>query len=335
MGYAVYHVEKGKGRSGGIGKHIDRKESMGGWNTFEHRKHEETKNNRSFILNKHCEKSLPQAVRDRIKEGYKGEKAIRKDAVRFQTHILTGSHEQMKDIFADEKKKEQWIKANKEWMQERYGKENIVRFVLHVDERTPHIHAITVPLTKDGRLSAKEYTKGKKEMRDMQTDYANKMAGFGLKRGLERTGIKHETALEYYARQDAAEKLWKDRKIEIVEPKKPLGFTINTKEIIEQNKSLASLSIGLTKDIIQQEEQIKRKNIKLKEVGEANTNLRTKIKEIGVLINDPELLAKRYHQRIQEIEQLKQEQEEQLKQRRNPERDLDQEQRPRNKGMRM
>ena len=141
--------------------------------------------------------------------------------------------------------------------------------------------------------------------------------------------------MEYYARQDAAEKLWKDRKIEIVEPKKPLGFTINTKEIIEQNKSLASLSIGLTKDIIQQEEQIKRKNIKLKEVGEANTNLRTKIKEIGVLIDDPELLAKRYHQRIKEIEQLKQEQEEQLKQRRNPERDLDQEQRTRNKGMRM
>lgn len=134
---------------------------MGGWNTFEHRKHEETKNNRSFILNKHCEKSLPQAVKDRIKEGYKGEKALRKDAVRFQTHILTGSHEQMKDIFADEKKKEQWIKASKEWMQERYGKENIVRFVLHVDERTPHIHAVTVPLTKDGRLSAKEYTKGK------------------------------------------------------------------------------------------------------------------------------------------------------------------------------
>ena len=39
MGYAVYHVEKGKGRSGGIGKHIDRKESIVGWNTFEHRKH--------------------------------------------------------------------------------------------------------------------------------------------------------------------------------------------------------------------------------------------------------------------------------------------------------
>lgn len=72
----------------------------------------------------------------------------------------------------------------------------------------------------------------------MQTDYANKMAGFGLKRGLERTGIKHETALEYYARLDAAEKLWKDKKIEIVEPKKPLGFTINTKEIIEQNRAL-------------------------------------------------------------------------------------------------
>lgn len=245
MGYAVYHMEKGKGGSGGIGKHIDRKESINGYTTFEHHNRKKTKNNKSYILNKHCEKSLPQAIKDRIKEGYKGEKAIRKDAVRFQTHILTGSHEQMKEIFADEKRKEQWIEANKQWMQERYGKENIVRFTLHVDEKTPHIHAVTVPLTRDGRLSAKEYANGKKALRDMQTDYANKMEQFDLKRGLERTGISHETATEYYARQKEAENVFKKKSIGLVQPTKKIFGIANRKEIVRQNKELANMAVGL------------------------------------------------------------------------------------------
>ncbi len=245
MGYAVYHMEKGKGGSGGIGKHIDRKESINGYTTFEHHNRKETKNNKSYILNKHCEKSLPQAIKDRIKEGYKGDKTIRKDAVRFQTHILTGSHEQMKAIFADENKRQQWIKANKEWISERYGQENIVRFTLHVDEKTPHIHVVTVPITKDGRLSAKEYANGKKALRDMQTDYANKMEQFDLKRGLERKGISHETATEYYARQKEAENVFKKTSIGLVQPTKKIFGIANRKEIVRQNKELANMAVGL------------------------------------------------------------------------------------------
>ena len=191
MAFAVYHMEKGKGGSGGIGRHIDRIESKYGYTTYEHSDASMRELNKEFILNEHCKKPLPKAIEDRIKEGYTQSKEIRKDAVKFQTHILTGSHEQMKDIFSSKTTADKWLKENMDRICERYGKENIVRFTLHMDEKTPHIHAITVPITNDGRLSAKSYADGKKALREMQTDYAQRMEQFGLERGVERVGVKH------------------------------------------------------------------------------------------------------------------------------------------------
>ena len=223
MGYAVYHMEKGKGGSGGIGRHIDRIEKEY-YNTFGHADVSKRGLNEVFEINTHCKKSLPQAINDRIQEGYKLDKAIRKDAVKFQTHILTGSHEEMKQIFSNPETKQGWIDANREWMEKVYGKNNIVRFVLHLDEKTPHIHAVTVPLTKDGNLSAKSYTNGRQALRDLQTDYANHMSKFDLYRGLQRIGIRHETAAEYYARNTQFDKHKAKMREKICEKGKIISF---------------------------------------------------------------------------------------------------------------
>ena len=48
---------------------------------------------------------------------------------------------------------------------ERYQpKETIISAVVHMDEKTPHMHLSFVPLTKDGRLSAKEIVGNKKKL---------------------------------------------------------------------------------------------------------------------------------------------------------------------------
>ena len=39
---------------------------------------------------------------------------------------------------------------------DRVGRENIVSAVIHMDEKTLHLHLTFVPLTKDNRLCAKE-----------------------------------------------------------------------------------------------------------------------------------------------------------------------------------
>ncbi|RYY20022.1 MAG: hypothetical protein EOP41_09360, partial [Sphingobacteriaceae bacterium] len=62
---------------------------------------------------------------------------------------------------------------------------------LHLDEKTPHIHAIVVPLTADGRLSAKELMGNKKNLSLRQDRYGEAMASFGLIRGVRESKANH------------------------------------------------------------------------------------------------------------------------------------------------
>lgn len=200
MGYAVYHVEKGKANANAIGHHIDRTE--GKEHSYRQADPERKGKNVHYKIGGRDLPKIPlqEAVNTRIKEGYTGKKAIRKDAVRYLKHVVSGSHKDMKEMEKDPKKIEKWVQANFKFMAKEFGQENIVRFSLHLDEKTPHIHCVTVPLTEDGRLSAKKVLGGRKEMSDRQTRYAEQMAQFGLERGLKRTGIKHEDARAFYAR---------------------------------------------------------------------------------------------------------------------------------------
>jgi hypothetical protein len=313
-------MEKGTGASGGIGRHIDRQESRFGYNTFGHADPEKREQNTEYHLTEHCKKPLPQAISDRIKEGYKAEKSIRKDAVLFQTHILTGSHEEMEQIFSNGTTRAAWVEANQEWLSKTYGKDNIVRFTLHMDEKTPHIHAVTVPITSDGRLSAKDFANGKQALRELQSGYARYMEPFGLKRGLERTGIKHETAQEYYARENRITEFMEHPQIKPIEPQKSL-FGSNIDEISEQNRRLSFLAASFTEKIERREKELKyaqasaRKAIEQNKVltrekdmivrTEVKTELDAKDKIITTLkaqneaqaniLNSPEELAKRYN----------------------------------------
>ena len=202
MSYAVYHLEKGSISSGGIGNHIDRK--IGAEHTYRHADPNLKDLNFNLNLNRYCSMPLHQAIEERIKEGYKSPKTIRKDAVKYTTHILTGSHEKMKELEKNPKQFKSWVDENKKFLEQEFGKENIVRLVLHRDEKTPHLHAVTVNLTSDGRLSAKEIIGNRKEMQNRQDRYAQAMQSFGLERGIKNTGIKHEDAKNYYARMKQA-----------------------------------------------------------------------------------------------------------------------------------
>lgn len=53
---------------------------------------------------------------------------------------------------------------------------NIISAVVHMDEKTPHLHLCFVPLTRDGRLSAKEILGNKKSMIRWQDDFYACMA---------------------------------------------------------------------------------------------------------------------------------------------------------------
>ncbi|WP_316510152.1 plasmid recombination protein [Escherichia coli] len=55
-----------------------------------------------------------------------------------------------------------------------------------------------VPLTQDGRLSAKEFIGGRSKMREDQSTYAESVKKLGLERGIEGSRATHQTVQHYY-----------------------------------------------------------------------------------------------------------------------------------------
>lgn len=202
--YAVIHVEKGKGSGGALGNHIDRTE--GKEYSFQNADPKFKHFNQNFELNKYSSMPLSTAISRRIREGYTSSRKINDNAVTHLKVILTGSHEKMKEIEKSPEALKSWVLENKKFLEDRYGKENIVRFTIHRDEKTPHLHAVIVPLTPDGRLSAFEVMGNKSKLKELQNTYAEKMKPFGLERGIENTGVKHENATAYYSRIEKSEK---------------------------------------------------------------------------------------------------------------------------------
>lgn len=205
MGQAVLHFEKHqKPTSGSLGNHIDRTE--GKEYSYRHADLSKLDKNVYIKLNEFCSMPYNQAILKRVEQGYnarnnKGElKAIRKDAVYSVNAVLSGSHEEMKAIEKDPILMDKWIEKNLEFCKNHFGKDNITRFAVHLDEKTPHIHCSFVPITTDGRLSANDLIGTGKKLEEFQTVYAAAMADFGLERGV-KSDRTHHTTEEYRQRE--------------------------------------------------------------------------------------------------------------------------------------
>ena len=98
---------------------------------------------------------------------------VRKDSVKFVDTLVTVSPEFAK---AHDAEMPEYFKRAFNFLRERVGEENIISAVVHMDEKTPHMHLCFVPLTKDKRLSAKEILGNKKNMIRWQDDFYACMA---------------------------------------------------------------------------------------------------------------------------------------------------------------
>ena len=99
----------------------------------------------------------------------------RKDSVRVVEALVTASPE----FFQGKKRSE--IKAFFEealaFIEKYQARETIISAVVHMDEKTPHMHLCFVPLTEDKRLSAKEILGNKKKLVWWQDEFWKHMVG--------------------------------------------------------------------------------------------------------------------------------------------------------------
>lgn len=229
MGFAVLHYDKQTGSSPGLSQHIERGCYRDGewveWhplNADASRAHL----NRELISG---ELSRDERIAKRIKDA--GIKTPRKDQVRALTLIMSASCEDM-DRIMKEGKFEAWCASSIRWAQETHGEDNVVSAVLHMDEKTPHLHVTVVPIVQgiskdrayrekkakeaeENGIEQKKKRKYKKKdpranrlcaadvmartrLKEYQTTYAAAVGQYGLERGVDGSLAKHVDINDWY-----------------------------------------------------------------------------------------------------------------------------------------
>ena len=136
--------------------------------------------------------------------------------------IFSGSHDRMTELaFGNQKvdfeakcgnenvqrmpEIEQWAKDIYDFVARKFGEENIISFVVHLDETTAHAHCDIVPVNEQGRISYKDVFHGhnKAEYKQFILQLHNELAEVNRKWGLARgtskvlTGEKRQTTESY------------------------------------------------------------------------------------------------------------------------------------------
>ena len=93
----------------------------------------------------------------------------RSDSVRVVETLVTASPEFFKGKKRSEVKA--YFTEALDFIQKHQSKDTIISAVVHMDEKTPHMHLCFVPLTEDKRLSAKEIVGNKKKLTWWQDEF--------------------------------------------------------------------------------------------------------------------------------------------------------------------
>lgn len=221
--YAIIRVEKhtSLGTIAGIGHHLDRTRETP--NAVAERMPLNRTWHGQHWINWSAEPPVPgghlTAFQERLADFQTRGGTIQKNAVLALEVLTTASPEAFlrPDFDLDA-----WADAQADYVAKRFGKNNIVSLVLHLDEETPHVHAIVIPeiqrienrgnkkSTKPTKpkppkpaLAASQWVGGRALLSELQSDYAADMAQFGLERGKERSGARHVPVSAYYAQGEA------------------------------------------------------------------------------------------------------------------------------------
>ena len=93
----------------------------------------------------------------------------RSDSVRVVEALVTATPEFFKGKKKDEIKA--YFQEALDFIKQNQNPETIISAVVHMDEKTPHMHLCFVPLTEDGRLSAKDIMGNKKKLTWWQDEF--------------------------------------------------------------------------------------------------------------------------------------------------------------------
>ena len=130
---------------------------------------------------------------------------VRSDAVYLCSFVLTASPEFFR--VSTKEKQYAFFRDCVKFFQDKYGSENILSAIVHMDETNPHLHLNLIPITND-KLCAKDLCDGK--LAALQTEFWKEVGErYGLDRGKPNSQAEHLDTAEYKAKKivEAAEQI--------------------------------------------------------------------------------------------------------------------------------
>ena len=242
-------------------------------------------------LNFYCKKNEQTYIKefDRIKKEYDLKGHIRSNSIILCEMMITSDKEFFDKIGLEETKR--YFKESYEFVcnYKNLGEKYIVSAVVHLDETTPHMHLIYIPVihTKDkegneiDKICARDFWRGRDSYRDLQNEFHKYITskGFELERGLpiEETGAKHQKIeeLKKITNFENTKKVLENVKLEL--PEIP---NINDIKLIKLNKE------KVENEIIKQKDEL------IQELYQDNITLHKELSKQAKVVNEAEKYQK-------------------------------------------
>src|SRR5699024_10004664 len=137
-------------------------------------KHDETHRNYDLIHGNE-KVNYNELIEKRIEDGYTGKRAVRKDTVKHVQGIITSDTAYFENMSDDNIR--EFFEGSLEFVQEKYGKDNVLYATVNLHVKIPYIQFGFVPLTEDCRLLEKKILVNKNYLSRFQNqfhEYVNK-----------------------------------------------------------------------------------------------------------------------------------------------------------------
>lgn len=239
------------------------------------------------------DKTILELINERL-EQYPGIR-VQKNSVLAMEIILTASHSFFEEKIDEEmddkakkkikdklkKKTDEWESVSKQWLMSEFG-DCVLQITTHNDEKSKHMHCMIIPVkmkTKMKRQTKSEKKAGelrefyesmslcandiftKESLTRMQTEYANSVEKFGLKRGVKGSDAIH-VPMKILRAETAKLQLEKNN---VIEQKNELEKDVVAlkEEVKNQRQKIANTLQNFNAEIEVENEKIKNENEKL------------------------------------------------------------------------
>lgn len=205
MSFLVLHMDKFKKEAvRGIQSHNERERESHSNPDIDYER-----SARNYELCDHAVENYAEAIQNRI-DDLLLVKAVRKDAVHMCGLIVSSDSTFFEKLSPYHTKR--FFEESRVFLTEFVGAENVISAKVHMDEKTPHMHFLHVPVNREGRLNANSiYTRDSLKM--LQTEFHRHLhsKGFDLQRGVEQepgSKKKHLDTREYKQQQEALREMY-------------------------------------------------------------------------------------------------------------------------------